>query len=214
VRDYDFSLMADSADFTGWSVLHERHFAFATEFLKATATAADGSPCGARLVELNRPTKLDFRVSISGGYSSYGGLYFGGGLDIGFLSRNRDVRFSLGAHATFLAGLGLEDRSAYLLGLRVGLEKRFTPSSGGFTVGAFGEGGRGSFNIPGAAGRPFTSFAAPYVEGGLSVGYGLAPGSGLLPSFAAEAGAGTSIKTDEHDPQKFFYLGLRAAVEF
>jgi hypothetical protein len=73
VRDYDFSLMADSADFTGWSVLHERHFAFATEFLKATATAADGSPCGARLVELNRPNKLDFRVSISGGYSSYGG---------------------------------------------------------------------------------------------------------------------------------------------
>jgi hypothetical protein len=213
VRDYDFSLMADQKDYTGWAVLHERHFAFASAFLKATVKAADGSPCVARLVEVNRPTKVDFRISAAIGYSSYSGLYTGAGFDIGFLSRNRDLRFSLGTHATALSDFQPQDRSAYLLGLRVGLEKRFS-SSGGLTLGGSGEAGGGSFKIPSAGGRgSATSFGAPYVAGGVSLGYG-GSASGLFPSISAETGAGTSIKTEGHETQKFFYLGLRAAFEF
>ncbi|MDD5267124.1 MAG: DUF4157 domain-containing protein [Methylococcales bacterium] len=210
VRENDFSLLADSGGYKGWAVLHERHFAFVPAFLKSITKAQSGTPCDAKLQELSRPAKLDFRIELSEGYASLsggGGLYAGGGVNLGILSKNRQLRLGIGPHFGLILPSTPAQKTAYLLGVRVGLEKRFTPSSGGFALGGFGEVGAG-------IGFKESSKRAPYAEGGVQLGYGFSPMSGVIISVFAEAAAGTTIDPHDKDNQHWFRTGLTGGIAF
>jgi len=212
VREDDFSLLASSDSYRGWAVLHERHFAFVPAFLKAALKGPGGKPCDAKLEELSRPTKLDFRVSLSGGYLNLDGIpgvYEGGGVSLGYAPGLRGTRIDVGAHFNFFGTLSTQQKTSFMLGLRVGIEKRSTPSSGGLRVGAYAEGGGAGVS---ATGQP--SQWKPYAEGGATLGYGFSPGSGMIFSVFAEAAAGTTLDTHSQDNLKWFRSGIGAAVEF
>jgi hypothetical protein len=214
VRESDFSLMAGAADFTGWAVLHERHLQFVTAFLRSPLVAHDaaGKACGADLKEVKRPPKLDFSVTESIGYASLGGRsggYLSLGVDAALLDRAREVRASLGVHGTMMASLDMPVQTAFLLGVRAGLERRWTPSSGGVIAGGYVEGGRGMFAATGAS--PFT---APYADVGGRLGYGFAATGGVLPSLMLDAGAGTTLNPNDPQQQRWFRAGLTGRLEF
>jgi Domain of unknown function (DUF4157) len=212
VREDDFSLLANSEGYRGWSVLHQRHFAFVPAFLKAALKGPGGKPCEVKLEELSRPTKLDFKISASVGYVNLAGSpgeYLSGGFSLGYAPGLRGTRLDLGARFTFLGGLDRQERMAFLLGLRLGIEKRFTPSSGGFRLGAFAEGGGANVS---AARQP--SAWRPYGEGGVSLGYGLAPMGGVIISLFAEAAAGTTLDTKDPNNINWFRTGIGAGFEF
>jgi hypothetical protein len=211
VREDDFSLLADQDAYRGWSRLHERHLAFVPAFLKSFVKSKAGTPCGATLEELKTPGSLDIRVTASMGYASYGGggLYYGGGLSLGRSAGLRGTRLDAGLHFTGILPVDYNQRTAYLLGLRLGAEKRFTPSSGGVRLGAFVEGGGASL---GSKDKP--AELDPYAEAGVSVGYGVAPYKGTIISLFAEAAAGTTLDPHDPDNQKWFRAGLGVGVEF
>jgi hypothetical protein len=209
VREDDFSLLANQTAYRGWSQLHRRHFAFVPAFLKSFVKSAGGKPCDATLEELRKPSAIDVRITVSEGYASYagGGIYFGGGVSVGYAPGLRGTRFDVGAHFNMFQNE--QQRTAYLLGLRVGVEKRFTPSSGGFRVGGFAEAGRASFgpsNVPPKIG--------PYAEAGGTLGYGFSPVGGVIISLFAEAAAGTTLDPHDSDNQKWFRAGLAGGLEF
>jgi hypothetical protein len=218
VRRDDFSLMSEHHDYEGWAVLHERHFAFVPTFL-AAALKSLGTPCTVHLQALSRP-RLDFQLELGlGGVSFMGsrGLALTGGAGIGLLSTSRNWRGFLEARATMLAGLESPVRAAYLLGARLGIERRFTPSSGGFTLGAYAEAGKGYFDVPdnskpGSYSRQ--SFWSSYGEGGIRAGYGLEPGSGVIIKLFADAAAGTTLNIHDPKQQYWFRAGLGAGFEF
>jgi hypothetical protein len=211
VHEDDFSLLADQDAYRGWSRLHERHLAFVPAFLKSFVKSKAGTPCGATLEELKTPGSLDLRVTGSTGYASYGGgaLYYGGGLSLGRSPGLRGTRLDAGLHFTGIQPLDYKQRSAYLLGLRLGAEKRFTPSSGGVRLGAYVEGGGASL---GTTDKP--AKLGPYVEGGASLGYGFSPLQGTILSVFVEAAAGTTLDPHDPDNQKWFRAGLGAGIEF
>jgi hypothetical protein len=212
VHEDDFSLLTDQDSYRGWSQLHERHFAFVPAFLKSFVKSKAGKPCDATLQELRKPSAIDIRITLSEGYASYagGGLYAGGGVSLGYSPGLRGTRLDVGPHfATIIPGASGNQRAAYLLGVRVGAEKRFTPSSGGFRIGGFAEGGGASFGPAGAPAK-----IGPYAEAGGTVGYGLQPSSGMILSIFAEAAAGTTLDPHDPDNQKWFRAGIGAGIEF
>lgn len=210
VHEDDFSLLTDQNSYRGWSLLHQRHFAFVPAFLKSFVKSGAGKPCEATLQEQRKPSSIDIRITAAEEYTSFGGggLYVGGGVSFGYSPGLRGTRLELGPHFGYSIG-DYKHRPAYLLGLRVGAEKRFTPSSGGVRLGTYLEGGRITY---GTSDQPPKSSA--YLEGGATVGYGFSPVHGTIISLFVDAAAGTTI--DPHDPQnqKWFRLGLGAGWEF
>jgi len=220
VREDDFSRMANEKLFGEWAVFHERHFAFVPSFLKA-AMQQLGTPCTAELKALSKP-RLDFDVfSFDAGYSNLngrGGLSIGLGAGVGLLSTSRDWRAFLDIHGTFLSGLDTPFQMAFLLGARLGFDKRFTPSSGGVFLGGYAEAGKGFFDVPDARTptnpRAKTQFSAPYGEAGARLGYGFSPDGTFLPKVYVEGAAGTTFNFRDPNQQHWFRLGLGAALEF
>jgi hypothetical protein len=187
VRREDWSRMGSHHSYGRFALFHERHFQFVPAFLRAIFP-----DCRARLVEMSRPILPDFSVDLS-----LGGAYLGGqpsylaslGLGLGIpLDRLREVEATLGVHGTAMLSVHPEFRTALLLGLRAGIEGRMTPSAGGFTAGAFLEGGYGRFSTRERGEEEVTG--APYGQAGLQLGYTFAPGAFQL---GVEATAGTAF---------------------
>jgi hypothetical protein len=184
VREGDWSRQGSHGRFGRFSLMHERHYQFVPFFLNQVRPG-----CNARLVEMARPPQVDVNIEIGLGYAGFaapGGRTSGGyvGLGVAFgvpLSRLREWELILGVHGRLLGEAEDQLRYAFLLGVRAGLEHTFTPSSGGFTAGAFGEAGVGWMS--GGFGS--------YGEAGGYLGYTTAPmGSGLRMPFRLEAAAG------------------------
>ncbi|MEO8576152.1 MAG: DUF4157 domain-containing protein [Gemmatimonadales bacterium] len=218
VRPDDFSRMSEHHDYGEWSVFHERHFAFVPSFLTA-AFKSLGTPCTPKLQALSRP-RLDMSVDFSTGGASFTGsraMVLSGGVGVGLLSTSRNWRGFLEARATLLSSLDSPLRTAYLLGARLGIDGRFTPSSGGLFLGGYAEAGKGFFNVPDAT-KPGTfnktSFTSPYGEAGVRAGYGFAPTGGLIIKVFGEAAAGTSLNIHDPNQQYWFRTGLGAGFEF
>jgi hypothetical protein len=208
VREDDWSLLGNHSEFGRFALLHERHFGFVPAFLNHILPG-----CMTRLNELSRPTRLDWEFTARGGYSVLGGsrgTYLSLGLEAGIpLSRQREWELRVGPHLTMLANLEAPNRSAFLLGTRVGLEHTFTPSSGGLRVGAFGEVGGGLFQTPqlGEYKRDL------YGEAGVTAGYAFGARRSSI-SLVGEAAAGRRFDTADPATRKWFQLGIGVVVGF
>jgi hypothetical protein len=218
VRESDFSLMADGDGYRGWALLHERHFHFVATFLEAALKAA-GTPCSVTLVALSRPPKFDFRASVQLGASRLGsgwGLAVEGSLGVGVLSSTRNWRGFLEAHVSLLSSFDAASRAAFLLGGRLGIERRFTPSSGGLTIGGFVGAGRGSFEWfdTTTSRSPFRAARLGFGEIGTRAAYGASPTWGFLPTLFADAAAGSTININDPSQQHWFRVGLGLGLEF
>ena len=215
VRTEDFSMAGSSSDYRSWMLLHERHFDFVPEFLETIFP-----DCDAELVEINRP-EITFEFSGVFGGTDYqgGGYYIGLGLDFGLpLSRTRDWGLFLGAHTHVLLSLMEQDRTAFLLGARLGIEHTFGASTGGFQWGGYGELGYGTFGRQEPGTSSTERFGAPYYMVGGNLGYSFAPAGGAIPFLGAEGGYGSTILSEEdretYGNNEWFYLGLSAGVEW
>src|SRR5262249_22867385 len=182
----------------------------------------------ARLAEMRRPLQPDIRFGFSAGGALLGGqrgYLLSGGVGLGIpLSRLRDVEAIIGVQATRMLGLRPDYRQALLLGMRARIERRATPSAGGWTIGAVVEGGYGTFSPtdPGT----FTEHEArlPYVQGGLRVGYTLWPNPYYQPFIGIEATGGTALSgpaaAGTRDPttdpgwRRWFGLGFSLEASF
>jgi hypothetical protein len=218
VREDDFSRMGEHFDYEGWSVFHERHFAFVPSFLNA-AMKSLGTPCTAELKALAKP-RFDFEANLTVSGASFTGtksIGLGLGVGAGLLSTSRNWRGFLELHGSMLASLGDTFKAAFLLGARLGVDRRFTPSSGGVFLGAYAEAGKGYFDVPDATKpdtRDRTRFTAPYGEAGVRAGYGFSPSSGLLVKVFADAAAGSTLNVHDPNQQHWFRAGLGAGLEY
>jgi hypothetical protein len=220
VREGDYSRMASENRFGRFALMHERHYAFVPAFLNHVRPG-----CNAQLVEVARPAQVEIRIAFGAGYAGFlnrggvsSGEYLGLGLELGLpLSRLREWEFILGVHGRMLAELEDAKRIAFLLGVRFGLEHTFTPSLGGFTAGAFGEGGRSWLSGGG-------SQDGTYLEGGGYLGYASSPtrllGGGNRGIIRVEAARGALFSdapaagTGARDSQDYFRVGVSAAWQF
>jgi hypothetical protein len=217
----DWSRMGSHHAYGRFALFHERHFAHVPAFLQSIYPG-----CQARLVEVSRPALPDFRFSIGGGYASLGGVH-GGYADLGLemgipLDRLREWEFVVGPHGRFIGNAGPTEQQAFLVGARMGLERRVNPAVGGFRIGAFGEAGAGAFRRESPSGsyepEPYT--AAPYGELGLGAGYRFGPGSTTF-DVNLEAATGTTF-TDlpeagtglSGDRLQWLRIGLTVGGEF
>ncbi|MGD9535597.1 MAG: DUF4157 domain-containing protein [Alphaproteobacteria bacterium] len=194
IRRTDWSRMGSHRSYGRFALFHERHFQFVPAFLRAVYP-----DCTARLVELSRPVLPDFRANLSLGFASLGGqpsFLASAGVGLGIpLDRLREAELTLGVQGTAMLAGQPDYRQAFLIGFRAGIERRVTPSAGGFTGGAFLEAGAGYFSSS-TPGRPGSDESwAPYVQGGLGLGYTFAPDSVLQPYLGAEITAGTAFPT-------------------
>jgi hypothetical protein len=178
-----------------------------------------------------RETQINMRTPLGAtlptvGYAIIGGasgLFLNYGLDLGIpLTYKGDWVLFIGVHGTFMSQLEENKRMAFLLGARVGIEKLWTPSKGGFNLGGFVEGGAAFVSDMAGPGRGTTFQPGGYGYGGLNIGYKLPP-SILNISINAELGAGVTSRLGLHDPQAFiqdpkmlpfFTAGIRAAWMF
>lgn len=230
VREDDWSLMASHSRFGRFALLHERHFSFVPEFLGRVRPN-----CNASLVEVQRPAQVDLTLEVGLGYASFAssegrsnGLYLGLGASLGVpLSRQREWELIIGAHGRFLGELDSPLRKAFLLGARLGLEHTWTPSTGGLTLGGFGEVGASWVNPRTASDSSYTS--GSYVEGGAYFGYTSSPGDlsggsraslrlegavgSTFPSVGTIGEPGAAVPTDP-EQLRYFRLGLNAAIRF
>jgi hypothetical protein len=209
VREGDWSLMSNSSAFGNWSLLHERHFAFVPAFLNKVRPG-----CQAGLREIARPTSINLVTSAEIGYSNYAGggaLQLGAGLQMGLLpDRLRQWQLAIGIHGQILLGLDAPLRTAFLLGLRLSLDRFVTPSAGGFKFGAFAEAGGGSFERSGEG-----SQTGSYVEGGVSIGHSFAPNDKhMLLFLGAEFAAGTRLDMSDPKTEKWYRVGLSVGYRF
>jgi hypothetical protein len=211
VRDRDWSLMADSSGYRGWSMLHARHFAFATAFMEAALVSGGHTGCHVTLTEIPRPAPIDVTLSVTLGYARLGGptLHLGAGLNLGIpLNRRREWQALLGLQGSYFLSATPGSQEAFLLGLRAGFLHRTTPSAGGLRLGGFAEVGAGRFSASGPARW------SPYGEVGGSLGYGGAPASGLIPFLSAEVAVGTELDLSVPDRARWFRAGLNAGFTF
>jgi hypothetical protein len=179
VREDDWSRMGSHSSYGRFVLMHRRHFGFVPAFLNRVRPG-----CNASLVEVERPTLLDFRFDFRAGYAGFpgpsgveSGFYLELGLDMGVpLNRLREWELILGLRGRMLAELEDTPRIALLLGIRAGLERTFTPSSGGLYLGGYGEIGPAWFNTRSSSGS-LTDGA--YAEGGAYLGYDFGGSSAL-----------------------------------
>ena len=167
---HDYTLAGDSGAWGIFSVLRARHFSFVPVFARQVLTSLGHPECVAVLHEVSRPQPRLLRPSAGFGRSDYVGpsRHFEGGVDTGrFLDRERDWRAFLGVHghAYLDPGAGLPGhQNAFLLGARLGFERKWRSSRLGPTAEAFAEGGAAFETGTGARG------AAPFVGAGGSLG--------------------------------------------
>jgi hypothetical protein len=172
------------------------------------------------------PVALSFRIRFSGGYANIAGssgssLAFG--MDLGIpLNRQQDWMLFIGANAAMLAQREGDFRTAFLVGGRLGLEKQWSPSTGGPILGVFLGGGATFVSDRAGTGATTSYLPGGYGEAGLTGGYKFSPSIGNL-SIQAEAGFGSTTKIELHDritgqanPQtlQVIQAGLKATLMF
>lgn len=220
----DFSMMAAHSSFGRKAVFHERHFAFVPAFLNSYKSILGG--CTAKLTEVSRPTVFNFRtpasVLSSGGYANFGGAnsaYAELSFDLGIpLTRARDWELFLGTHGTMILQLEGDSRTAFLVGARVGLEKYWNPSGGGFNLGGFAGGGAAFVSDKAAFGGATQFLPGAFGEFGIRGGYNFSSQFNLQ----GEAGLGTTTQFDLHNADfeqnsqtlQWFRAGLKATWTF
>jgi Domain of unknown function (DUF4157) len=194
VEERDWSLMAKPNLWGRRSLLHPRHFSHIVTWFEREFPG-----CRIELIPLRDPRPLDFDIQLSMGAVGMGagrGLAVDAGFRFGFpLDHLRNWAFSVGPHAHLLTTTADgESRDAYLLGLRFGLERRFTPSAGGPFLGGFGELGYGTFNLNDLRSDSLThtSESGAYGLVGLRAGYAFQHGL-LPPAVSIDAALGTPI---------------------
>jgi hypothetical protein len=190
----DYSAMGD-AESTRYATFHARHFKFVPVFLNTVLREMGQSGCETSLQEITRPLPTSINLMYGlGQYSSNigGGLYLSAGLEFGRSdTQTRMVERIVGLHAKYLMDAGEERQSAFLFGVRLGVERRWGGSGHGLTLGGFGEAGGGAFGIGSKAGAQ----PSAYGELGGYLSYKAPIGSGI-PSIRLEGAAGTRIGTE------------------
>ncbi|MDI2131699.1 DUF4157 domain-containing protein [Yinghuangia seranimata] len=200
----DWSYMNRQGVFGDLSLLHRRHYSFATAFLNAVAVQ-NGWPCRAELRELARPQVAAFDISVGAGYSTYAGGSFNFDVGAGIAlsqDRLRELNVLLSAHGQLLVA---EKRAALLAGVRFGIAHTNHPSSGGFTWGGFGESGV----VHEAFGGSDPTGA--YLSGGLSAGYRWGYQSGGVGVLGVEGAA--TMRLDA-PAEHWFRLGVTLGARF
>jgi hypothetical protein len=211
VNESDFSIMASSSSYGRMGMLHSRHFSHLAAWLTRKYPG-----CTFTTVESERSIVIDWSPELFmggfGGRSS--GLYYSLGVQMGIpLDRMRQLSVMLGPRFNFI--MPLDDSAMSLLaGFRAGLRFR-TPGLFAFESSIFAEGGGVGLTNLGTG----TFGAAPYGEGGVSIG-----GSYLPFNFRLEAAAGgrtASTPPDllrgipaETEFQPYFRLGLNLGLSF
>jgi len=117
----------------------------------------------------------------------------------------------------FLAELEERNRLAFLLGVRLGLEHTFSPSSGGFTTGGFGEAGVGW--MPGgfggyAEGGGYLGYTPPPLSGGLRIPLRVEGAVGIAAPAVGRIGEPGMAAPTDPESLRYFRLGLSAAFRF
>jgi hypothetical protein len=220
VEERDWSLMANESLWGRRSLLHPRHFSHIVTWFQSEYRG-----CNIDLIPLRDPRPLDFDILFGVGVVGMGagrGATLEGGLRIGYpLDRLRDWAFTIGPHAHMLTTIAdNESRTAYLLGLRFGLERRFTPSAGGPFLGGFGELGYGTYHLSSWASGAFASTDESGVYGlaGLRAGYGLQSSLSLSLDAAVGAPLGAPGVIGAPIPPQtrvgWWQLGLSATLRF
>jgi hypothetical protein len=168
---------------------------------------------------------LDFRARYSIGYANIAGTsgnFQSLGLDLGIpLDRQREWMLFIGLNGSMLAQLDDENRMAFLAGGRLGIERRWSPSTGGPFLGGFVGGGAAFVRDSGPGGS--TSYLpGGYGELGLSGGYKFSTGLSNL-TILVETGVGTTTvirlndpTTGQADPRalRWFQAGLGLSLAF
>gem|GEM_PF-6393159 len=172
------------------------------------------------------PIAFGFRIRLSGGYLNLGGFsgnYLGAGLELGIpLNRQREWMLFVGANTAMLTQMEDNYRITFLAGARLGLEKQWSPSTGGPILGVFAGGGAAFAQDRSAPGATSGYSTGGYGEVGLTGGYKFSPDVANL-SFQAELGIGSTTQLRLHDPITFqpnpqslqwLQAGIKASVEF
>lgn len=204
-RTSDMSMM--SAPYYRNAVFHERHFAHVREFVSHVVNRGRKQPCTVTLKAVPH-TQWDFGIDMQVGYlnlngGSGGGLGLGLGLNVGASSRDSRTRFSFGPQATMLAQLSGVPRAAFLLGSRIGLQRRTALPGGGLSYGGHVEGGVSLGDAP----------RAPYLGIGGRIGYSGGAYSEIFSGFV-EAAAGTGLNLHDPDVMRYVFLGIGGSVSF
>ena len=167
--------------------------------------------CKVKLQEMSRPTQLSVTIPVSVGLTHYKGgnegIYASLGISLGIpLNRLREWQLLMGIHGKALGSISNSSQNAFLLGARYGLERRWTPSTGGLRLGGFAEVGGGL--VGGMAGKS-------YGELGGSLGYSSPPErGGKVFSIELEAAAGSGLNFNDPETKKWFRWGFSASISF
>lgn len=211
----DFTLAGDYGLWgLRWAQLHARHFSFVPVFVQEVLRRAGHADCQPTLQEVNRPDPTMFRLQLDLGGASYGGagaMAVGLGVDAGWsMNRERTWRAFLGAHGRFLLASDATTNNAFLVGARLGFERRWNPSGLGPGLQLFGESG--------LTGEKKTSWAAPaartetlYGGVGLRGDIGWYPGGGGAMRLGLEAMTGMRLDSER---LRIVQLGFTAAFDF
>jgi hypothetical protein len=220
VEERDWSLMANQKRWTRRSLLQPRHFSHIVTWFQHEYPG-----CGIEMIPLRGPGPLDIDVTLSMGAGFMGksqGLAYDLGFRVGVpLDRLREWAFSVGPHAHMLLTTGNdESRTAYLLGLRFGLERRFTPSTGGPILGGFAEIGYGRFGLTSGGDATERHEGAPFALAGVRAGYAF-PENNLPPAITLDASVGVpgviGTQGESVPPQtraNWWQLGLSATWRY
>jgi Domain of unknown function (DUF4157) len=161
---HDWTLAGDDEAWGIFSVLRERHFSFVPAFVRQVLASLGHPECVPVLREVRRPQPHLLRLSLDVGSSSYGGggFWAGAAVDTGrFLDRERSWRAFLGVHGQTFVG---QQNNAFLVGARLGFERKWRSSQFGPTAEVYGESGATFETGTGARGL------GPFVGAGASLG--------------------------------------------
>ncbi len=204
---YDWPLSGDDDSYGVFSMLHERHFSFVPAFVHQVLTSLGHPECVPVLHEGSRPRPRLLRISATlFGLSDYaGGSYHAeAGVDHGWmLDRERSWRAFLGVHGHAFVG----DRSAFLLGARLGFERKWRSARLGPVAEAYTEGGVATET--GAISGPSRG-AAPFAGVGASVGLSGWTGSG---EWEVKLTGGEVVRLDA-EKYHAFQAGLLLSYSF
>jgi hypothetical protein len=201
---HDWTLAGDSDAWGVFSVLRERHFSFVPVFVRRVLGSLGHPECVPVLHEVKRPQPHLLRLSLGEGYSSYGGgsLHVEAGVDTGsFLDRERSWRAFVGVHGqAFVA----DANPAFLIGARLGFERKWRSSRLGPTAEVYGESGAAFETGAGARGT------APFVGAGASLGV-----SGWLSGKELQVKlTGGEVLRLDHESYSAFQAGLSLGLSW
>lgn len=205
----DFPISGSHFDWGRWARMHERHFSFVPVFVQDVLTRLGHPECKPTLKEAGRPTQIIVRPSFEVGGSNLapGGILVGGGLDLGWeLNRKRTWLAFVGAHGHYVMG-DYKSNNAFLLGARLGFERRWNPGGVSPGLGLFGEGGAAGES---ASTKTPPRSIAPYGAVGARLDIGTW-GSGAFLHAGVEALTGVRL---DREHLRFAQLGFHAAVDF